>query len=221
MTITPAVRETLEDVTNPNHSALVIIDVQNDLCYDDCQAMLPRLEQLISAARSAGVQVVYVQNTTLSGGVSESPVQIARRRKAGRRPDVTVDGTWGHEFVDRISPRDTDTVVRKHRMNCFEGTDLDLLLRIRGIETVVCAGVATHGCVLSTSTAAVAKDYYTVVVSDCSASWDGELHDNAVQVLEGLAHHVVTADQLLGVWQTTAEAALPLPRDQDIKEPIE
>ena len=217
----PAVRETLEDVTNPNHSALVIIDVQNDLCHEDCQAMLPRLEQLISAARSAGVEVIYVQNTTLLGGVSESPVQIARRRKAGRRPDVTVDGTWGHQFVDRISPHETDTVVRKHRMNCFEGTDLDLLLRIRGIETVVCAGVATHGCVLSTSTAAVAKDYYTVVVSDCSASWDEELHDSAVRLLEGVAHYVVTADELLEVWKRAADAPLPLLGDQQIGESVE
>ena len=154
-----AIRETLEDAVNPVNTALLVIDVQNDLCQQDCQAMLPRLQRLLNASRETGVFSVYIQNTMLLDGSSQSPAEIARRKKWGMRPQVTVDGTRGQCIVDQIAPRPTDPIVRKHRMSAFHGTSLDLLLRNRGIETVVCSGVATQGCVLNTAYSALARDY--------------------------------------------------------------
>jgi nicotinamidase-related amidase len=194
------VPKALDDVVHPASTALLVIDVQNDLCHQACQSMLPTLRGLIGAARTAGVHVMYIQNTELPSGRSQSPVQAARRLKAGRRPVVTVEGTPGHDFVAAIAPEPTDTIIRKHRMNCFEGTDLDLLLRTSGIETVIITGVATQGCVLSTAAVAVSKDYYTVVVDDCSASWDPSLHADAIRLLGAIAHHVVPAKRLQAAW---------------------
>ena len=166
-----SIYETLEETVKPTHTALLVIDVQNDLCKnDDSQAMLPRLKHFIESCRRAGVFIVYLQNSTLLDGSSTSASEIARRKKWGMRPKVTVDGTWGHHIVDLVAPGETEPIVRKHRMSAFTNTTLDVLLRNRKIKTVLCAGVATHGCILSTAYSAMARDYYVVVVDDCVAS---------------------------------------------------
>jgi nicotinamidase-related amidase len=196
-----AIYETLEEAVDPRHTALLVIDVQNDLCQEDCRAMVPRLEQLISAARKAGVYVVYIQNTTYPQGMSNSASETARRKRLGMRSEVTVNGTWGEKFVDQIAPQPNDPVVRKHRMSSFVGTDLDMLLRCRGIQSVVCTGVATHGCVMNTAYSAVGYDYYVAVVEDCVAAGRRDLHDGALFLLKNGVHYVVGSAALIEAWQ--------------------
>ncbi len=198
--------ETLAETVRPPHTALLVIDVQNDLCTENCRTMLPRLKTLIRAARGVGVFVVYVQNSTLPDHSSVSPSEIARRRILGMRNDVTVDGTPGQDFVDVVAPLLDDPVIRKHRMNSFLGTDLDMLLRWRGIKTVVCTGVATHGCVMNTSYAAVGNDYYAVVAEDCVASGQQQAHDLALNVLRGGVHYVVASEALMAAWEQRSNA---------------
>lgn len=134
------VHRSLAEIVSPPHAALLVVDVQNDLCPPSYASMLPRLKRLIEAARKAQVFLVYVQNIVLPGGVSHSPSEISRRTALGLRLEYTLEGSPGAEFVADISPRPGDPVVRKHRLNAFEGTSLDLLLRSRGIQTIVCTG---------------------------------------------------------------------------------
>jgi len=201
MALPAPILETLADATSPAHTALLVIDVQNDFSGVDCQAMLPRLQQLIAAAREAGVYVVYVQNSVFPDGSSNSASETARRRRMGRGTQVTVDGTWGQQFVDAVAPRSGEPIVRKHRMNAFVGTDLDMLLRCHGIKTLICTGVATNGCVLNTALMAINLDYYVAVVDDCVASGDRELHSLALQLIRGTVHHTIDAAQLTATWQ--------------------
>ena len=198
-------RTTLTEVASPATTALLVVDVQNDFCRDEPrQSMLPVVERVLAGARAAGVMVVYVQNTVLPGGLSDSPADLARRRKVGVRTDVTIDGTEGHRFVERIAPRPGEPVVRKHRLNSFVNTTLDTILQSAGIETIVITGTATHGCVINTAYGGVALNYYVVVVRDAVASWRRELHDAAVFLMENTINEVVNADDLLGVWAAGA-----------------
>jgi nicotinamidase-related amidase len=87
-------------------------------------------------------------------------------------------------------------------MSAFTSTTLDVLLRNRKIETVLCAGVATHGCILSTAYSAMARDYYVIVVDDCIASSSRELHDLSLLLMRKVLHHVVSSDQLIAVWNS-------------------
>jgi nicotinamidase-related amidase len=201
------VRETLEDIVNPAHTALLVIDVQNDFYNPDYQPMIDRLERLLAAARQAGVFVVYIQNTVLPDGLSHSPSEYARRRRLGMAMDVTVEGSPGQQFVEQIAPRPGETVVRKHRLNSFVGTSLDMLLRCRGIETVVCTGVATHGCVLSTSYGANSLNYYVVVAEDCVATWRQDVHEAALLALKNTMHYVVDSAELAGAWSSSLVSA--------------
>src|SRR5262249_55124608 len=75
-----------------------------------------------------------------------------------------------------LMPAESDIVVTKNRISAFAGTDLDLLLRAHDIETLVMFGIATSGVVLASFQSAVDADYETVVISDCCADLDMELH---------------------------------------------
>jgi nicotinamidase-related amidase len=204
MTTALPVRETLADVVDPAHTALLVIDVQKDFYSPDYQPMVDRLERLLAAARAAGVQVVYIQNTVLPDGQSHSPSEIARRQKLGMPLDVTVEGTPGQQFVDQIAPRPGELVVRKHRLNSFVGTSLEMLLRARGVETIICTGVATHGCVLSTAYGANSLNYYVVVADDCVATWDQDVHAAALHALRATMQFVVDSEQIAGAWAGAA-----------------
>jgi nicotinamidase-related amidase len=193
--------ETLEAVLRPPHTALLVIDVQLDLCGPECQRMLPRLTTVLAAARSAGVYVVYVQNSVHPGGLTLSPSEIARRRLHGLPVQVTVDGTPGQAFVPDIAPTPEDVIVRKHRMNSFIGTDLDMLLKCRGIKTVLVSGVSTHGCVINTSYAAVNNDYYVVVLEDCVAARSSAAHEAALSAMRTSIHFVVDSARVRSAWQ--------------------
>jgi nicotinamidase-related amidase len=195
------VHNSLREIVGSSHTALLVIDVQKDLCFPEYAPLYPRLRELIDAARGAGVFVVYVQNIVLAGGASQSSSEYSRRTHLGMRHEYTMDGTPGAQFMDQIAPNASDPIVRKHRLNSFEGTSLDLVLRSRGIETIICTGVATHGCIISTSYAALGLDYYVVVVSDCVASWRPELHDASLLVMRNTMHRVGTSAEIIEAWQ--------------------
>jgi nicotinamidase-related amidase len=163
--------------------------------------MIPHIARLLEVARHRGVEVVYIQNTVLPDGLSDSPADLARRRKLGIDTNVTIDGTWGQQIVDQLAPRPKDPVVRKHRLSGFIGTTLDILLRSRGIETIVCTGTATHGCVINTAYAAIAHNYYVVVVEDCVASWRQDLHESALFLMRSTVNYVVSSDELIRTWE--------------------
>lgn len=209
--------ETLEEVLDPAHTALVVIDMQNDLLSDEgayarngedptlVRAVIDPIAQLAEAARSCGALVVYSQNTTLLDGRSDSPAWIYF--KSYSRPDLagqyTIDGTWGHEITPELTPQRGDVVIRKHRSDAFVATDLDLVLRSRLVQTVVTVGVVTNGCVESTVRHAAFLDYYSVVVEDACASTSPELHDAAMRLLRG-RHDAVTTQMVLALWEASA-----------------
>jgi ureidoacrylate peracid hydrolase len=193
---------TLRETVSPDHTALLVIDVQNDFCKDAFRkAIVPAVGRVREHARQAGVLVAYVQNTVLPDGLSDSPADLARRQSLGISTDVTVDGTAGHRFVSQIEPRAGEPVVRKHRLNGFINTTLDTVLRSSGIETIVCVGSATHGCVINTAYAGIALNYYVVVAADCVASWRADLHEAALFLMRNTVNYVVESSELARLWE--------------------
>ena len=137
---------TIEELVDPNHSALVVVDVQNDFCVEDgklaCPEMVNDLKLLIGEARRTGVMLVHIQDTLLPNRLSDSAAWI-RHYMVGLRTDdprlvreSAVDGTWGHEIVDDVKPLKGEITIKKYRSSAFEGTPLDLLRTI-GIAVAV------------------------------------------------------------------------------------
>jgi nicotinamidase-related amidase len=206
--------DSLEEVISPAHTCLLLIDMQNDLLSDKgayasrgedanlVRAVIEPMRELLDAARSAGVLIIYTQNTTLLDGASDSPAWLYFKNYS--RPELdgqyTLDGTWGHEIIPELTPRNNEIVVRKHRSDAFIGTDLNLILRSNGVQTVVTAGIVTNGCVESTVRHAAFLDYYSVLVEDACASTSQRLHDAALEILRG-RHDLVTTSFVKKLWR--------------------
>jgi ureidoacrylate peracid hydrolase len=210
---------TLEAKVHPAHTALLVIDMQNDFCAEqgfvclggrDVSAviqMAKNLPSLIAAARDTGVTVVFVRslystanNQFLSDVWLE---QAARKQGAGYTINpVCGEAHWGGDYFGDIRPEPTDIVVTKHRYNAFHGTNLDLILRSKGIRTVVVTGVSTHVCVETTARDAFVRDFYTVVVGDGTAAYSTVEHETALKMIDRFFGEIATIDQLKACWAT-------------------
>jgi ureidoacrylate peracid hydrolase len=207
----------------PSESAFIVVDVQND--YADpagalalagadmsaVQEMVPRLERLLGSARSAGVFTIFTRNWHRPETDSE-----AWRERVGwagpleDRPGRA--GTWGAAFY-RVVPRDGEEVVSKFRYDAFLGTNLEYLLRARAIRTVVVAGSTTNVCVESTARAAHLRDFHLLLVGDCCASPEADLHAATLSNIDRYFGTVVTADEVSSWWLSGRARDAGIPRD--------
>lgn len=96
-----------------------------------------------------------------------------------------------------LGPEPNDIVVTKHRISAFTGTDLEMILRAHDTSTLVMFGIATSGVVLSTLLDACDADYQPVVVTDCCADRDPELHETLVKKFFPMRGEVITAEEFV------------------------
>ena len=161
--------------------------------------ILPRCQAFLTETRRLGVLIVHIETITLPDGQSDSPSWI-RAKGTMLGSDFFLDGTWGAEFSPEVAPLPGEPVVTKHRSSAFRGTDLDLILRGNGIETVVVIGEQTPGCIEATYRDASYHDYYNVLVEDCVAAFDKEQHEASLLV-QRRRHDVCLAEDVLSVWR--------------------
>ena len=214
--------ESLAEVVQPIRAALLVVDVQNDYCtlggalereggnIAMTGAVVAHVKALVDAARASRVPVVWIQQTWLERGVSDSPAWLYMKRRNGIRQERCIEGTWGHRFVDGLEPAPGEPIVRKHRSSGFIGTNLDLVLRSNRIETVIVVGVMSEGCVESTARDAAFHDYYVVLTPDAMASDVLAWHEASVLTMSG-RHDMVPWRTLVQLWEgdlaTTAPAS--------------
>ncbi len=165
-------------VLDSKRAAMLSMDLQAGVVsvYVKDEGLIPRAAGLLESARRAGLTVVHVR----VGFRINVPEASPRNRflsavKASLRHQQFFQGESG-AIHPALAPAANDLVVTKNRVNAFAGTDLDLLLRARDIYTLVMFGVATSGVVLSTLLAAFDADYELMVIRDCCADSDAELH---------------------------------------------
>ena len=94
--------------------------------------------------------------------------------------NALVEGTWGAEIHEAVTPQNGDIVVTKRAVSAFYGSDLAALLATGGIDTLLLCGVATNFVVEGTAREAADRGYNVVIVGDCCASLSQELHDAAL-----------------------------------------
>ncbi|MFD8671545.1 cysteine hydrolase family protein [Streptomyces seoulensis] len=179
-------------------SALLVMDVQRDVVdlADDGSGYLPRLRGAIDGARAAGIPVVYVVM-----GLRPGDPEVGTRSKVManvRRAGLFTEGAPGSEIHPDIAPRAGDVVVTKRRGSAFSGSDLDLVLRARDIDSLVLTGIATSAVVLSTLRRAVDLDLGATVLSDGCLDTDPEVHRMLVERLFPQWADVVTVEEWLG-----------------------
>lgn len=159
-------------------AALLVMDFQTAVvdmvaAEADRAGLVARMAALVAGGRHAGVRVIYVVAGFRAGHPEVGPDNpiFAPLRAGGR----FVEGAPGMEVHAAVAPQPGDVVVTKRRVSAFFATDLDLVLRASGVTTLLLAGIATSGVVLSTVRHAVDADYRVVVVEDCCADRDAEV----------------------------------------------
>lgn len=163
---------------DPRTTAMLCMDFQVGIVQNfggpGAEALLDRTAALLDAARGAKLLVGYVKVGFRPGypEISANNQSFSTIRENGR----FAGDAPGTEIHPRVAPHEREFVVTKHRVGAFHGTDLDMILRANGIDTLVFAGIATSGVVLSTVRHAADADYRIVIAADCCADGDAEVH---------------------------------------------
>lgn len=194
MTESPAIL----DLTN---AALIVIDMQNDSLPNGFYAVptmanvVENCRKTIAACRRAGIPIISTQHTYRADG---SNTVIGEPKDETGRPLAYVEGTWGWQFIDGLTPEPGDLVIPKTRWSAFCQTDLDAILRARAIRRLIICGVVTDGCVMTTVFDAFFNDYRVVLVHDaCGAAAEG-CHQAAIVTMANWVYELtlISADDL-------------------------
>jgi nicotinamidase-related amidase len=177
---------------DPARTALVLIEYQNEFTSEggvlhsavsavmDKTGMLPKTVALVEAARAAGVTIMHAPITFAPGygELTRHPYGILKGVVDG---NAFVKGTWGAAIVDDLAPAEGDIVIEgKRGLDTFASTNLDFILRSKGIDTVIIGGFLTNCCVESTMRSAYENGYRVITLTDCTAATSAEEHDNAI-----------------------------------------
>ena len=160
------------------------------------EAMLAALVEA-RAARRPIAYVVDVETGARRLADSSDPAlgaAIAARFRSDK------SGFEGAEFVAPLAPQPGEPVIRKHRYSAFKGTNLDTVLRARGIRSVVPTGVSTNVCVESTLRDAFETGHYTALPRDACASWDADLHEATLKTANARFGLVCDSADLIDAW---------------------
>jgi nicotinamidase-related amidase len=180
-----------EIAVEPERTALIVIDMQNDfvkpggsLLVPDAEATVPAIGRLLELARARRMRVVYSQDTHRPG---DPEWEIW--------PEHCREGSWGWGIVAELTPRVDETVLRKVRYDAFYDTPLDHLLRLWRIHTLVICGTVANISVQYTAASAALRWYAVVIPRDAiSALEPFDLETSCRQTVFVYAGQLTTAD---------------------------
>ncbi len=184
----------------PSRSAVLSMDMQSGIVSiyaKDQEDFLARASGVLKRARSLGMCVIHVQvgfRPGLPEVSSRNPLFSAIL--SSPRHQQLFQGPAG-AIHPAVGPEDGDIVVVKHRVSAFTGTDLDMILRAKEIDTLVLFGISTSGVVLSTLLHASDTDYSISVIRDCCADLDSEAHACLLDKVFPRRAAVLTAGEFL------------------------
>ncbi|MDW8065537.1 MAG: cysteine hydrolase [Anaerolineae bacterium] len=220
-----ALRHQLE--MDPARTAVILVDAHRGhldpavatmpVAREDVQRVREALTRLVHGARELGVMVVHVvmihRCVPYPGAESMAnpfwrAVEAARQSLTPDRPSTisrhNLEGSPQTEILPELGPEPTDYVIRsKKRLSAFYGTDLEILLRIHRIETVILAGINTNTCVLCTAFDAFNRDLRVVVAEDAVASMYGDdLHIFGLENVARCLGWILPVDEILNHLRT-------------------
>ena len=215
----------------PARATFLLIDMQNGfidgaspLCIAGAAATVPTCARALEAARAHGVPVYHVRRTYAADG---SDVEAVRWKAwaEGGRPLSPADPI-SLDCPPELAPAPGEPVVVKPSWSAFFGTDLDALLRARGIGTIVLAGTTTPNCVRSTAYDGLALGFNVAVLRDATSSRTPEVQEANLADMEAVGIQLLhtddfTANGLLHVRDTEAEVARAVALEKAAKEEAE
>jgi len=175
--------------------AVIVIDmledfVRGELKCERAQRILEPLGRLLDAARSQGVPVIFSNDAHVPGVDHEFNIW----------GEHAVAGTPGAEVIAELEPKEGDYQVPKRRYSGFYGTDLEMLLREHGVDTVILTGLHTNICVRHTAADAFYRGYRVIVPTDAVEAFTAEEHEDGLEYLKKVyGAELSSVDELLGI----------------------
>jgi nicotinamidase-related amidase len=184
----------------PAHTALLGMDCQTGLVQiyaKPPEPFLDRCSSVLKAARRAGMTVIHVKFGFRPGlpEVSTRNRLFAAIKSSPERQKL-FEGASG-AIHPALGPEPDEVVITKHRVSAFPGSDLQMILRTKEIDTLALFGIATSGVVLSTLLEAFDSDYRVIVIADCCADTDADLHRVLIERLFPVRGEVAMAADFL------------------------
>jgi ureidoacrylate peracid hydrolase len=206
----------------PERTALVNVDMQNCFVHGspisapDGLIVLGRINRLAATCRAAGILVIHTSHVLRSDGSNMGVLsEIAPIVKQGMINKGSESAAL-HKGLD-VDPR--DILLEKPRFGAFHGTDLELILRSRGIDTIIVTGIATNVCCETTAREATVRDFRVFFLSDGTATFDigdvsaAELQRATCATLALVFAQVLTVDEMIRKISGTARSAGALAED--------
>jgi nicotinamidase-related amidase len=191
-----------------HRSAVVVIDMANDFVFPSgviadaggpdyqrlAQAIIPTLRRVLNAARQAGIQVIYTTDAHTPG---DSELK--------KWPPHAMKGTWQAEIVPDLVPSPEDIVLEKTTYSPFASTDLEDILRERGITRLYITGLHTDCCARHASGDAFQKGYDLVWITDALQAFTEQAHQAGLEYFKAwyatdVTRQLRTADQVIAEW---------------------
>ena len=204
--------DTAKELVNPRHTAVLVIDMQNETASDEggyakhgydisrIRSTVPIIRRVLEAGRRLNLLVAYTEfihrdrrGVTLMDGPN-----VFLHCKEEWVSDV-VDGTWEAKTLDELVPQPGDLVIQKSRASAIYHTHLEDVLRKNGIRSIVLMGCLTDGCILKTAVAMTDHGYYPVVVEDAVESLSAKKHEIGLAYIKMKCPTVRSAD-LATIW---------------------
>lgn len=221
----------LQEILKPTHSALLVIDMQNDFLssqgffatrpgipgsIDQMQSTVPYIQGLIEAARVAGVPVIFTKGYEDVKLRKPGP-DLRRAVKWGERDDDpnginSKKGTWGGELYEGIEPAEGDIIVEKNKWSAFDGKDtegktLKEILERMGVKTLVVTGVVAETCVETSIRDAYDQNYFVVVAKNSVGSnQENQLKARLAYWEDGFIGDVLDEEEIKGYWPASTDS---------------
>jgi nicotinamidase/pyrazinamidase len=179
--------------------AVIIVDMVKDNIKEgsrhpvtlEARLILPNLQRLLADSRKRGFPVIFACDSFLKEDFIFK----------GKMKVHSLRGTKGSEVADELRPEPTDIVLPKRRFSAFFKTDLDQTLRVLGVDTIIVTGITVEVCVLMTAMDGLCHDFSVILLEDCTASKNKEMHQACLNLYRDVALYpllrVMTLEEFL------------------------
>jgi len=211
-------REHIFDDLDPAKTALIVVDMQNGfmmkgvahaLC-EEAVNVVPNINRIAAAVRKTGGTVVWIKNTATAETRQSWSVKadMDGPEKTAERSEAMAQGSKGHELWAELEVKPDDLIVQKLRFSAFiqGSSNLEALLRAKGIDTVLITGTVTNVCCESTARDAMMRNFKTIMVTDANAANSDALHNASLTAFYLTFGDIMPTDMVIATLNANARA---------------
>jgi len=196
----------LKERIDPKQAVLVILDMQKGSWPAKPgpvggEEILPELIALIKGARAVRLPIIFVRNTHSEWTTTRSRKEQSEHVGVDYRTRYW-EGTPGNDFLDGLNPASEDLIFIKHSYSPYAHGPMDLVLRSRGIQTLLLTGGSTLGAVETVAKDSMVRGYNVVMVKDCVHPRSGAVYDVVVDYVNRHLGINASSEEIMACWQT-------------------